>query len=432
LSVSGVPAGASANFSVNPVTPGNSSVLTISNTHLASPGPYIMQISASNGNITLFSSAALTLYTAVPSQVTLVSPSNGASGVLPAPTFTWNAASQADSYLLEVSANATFTPVLYSANVTGTSHTIGSGLSQVTPYWWRVMASNLCGDGAVSAVSSFTTGTVPPILLVDDDDNGPDVRSFYTAALDGLGLVYDVWNTNNSDNEPTAAQLAPYDVVIWFTGDEFGGFCGPSGASEAALASWLTGGGCLFICSQDYRYDRGFTAFMDSQLGVTSITNDVAQTSATGTGSVFTGLGPYALSYPFTNFSDRMVIDADAETAFMGSTSSGVQGPVAVNKDGGDWRTTYWAFPLEAVPDVNARRDLMGVVLDWCSGLNQQPCYGDVTATLGIVDVDDLLAVINSFGTSGSPGTVAGDATGNGIVDIDDILAVVNAWGPCP
>jgi hypothetical protein len=71
-------------------------------------------------------------------------------------------------------------------------------------------------------------------------------------------------------------------------------------------------------------------------------------------------------------------------------------------------------------------------VLDWCTGLNQQPCYGDVTATLGIVDQDDLLAVINSFGNSGSPGTVAGDATGNGVVDLDDILAVINGWGPCP
>ena len=46
----------------------------------------------------------------------------------------------------------------------------------------------------------------------------------------------------------------------------------------------------------------------------------------------------------------------------------------------------------------------------------------------GIVDVDDLLAVINTWGPcAGCPS----DITGNGIVDVDDLLAVINGWGPC-
>jgi len=64
------------------------------------------------------------------------------------------------------------------------------------------------------------------------------------------------------------------------------------------------------------------------------------------------------------------------------------------------------------------------------------PDNGDGTFGNGIVNVDDLLAVINAFGQSGGPCDTApanGDGTfGNGIVNVDDLLGVINALGPCP
>jgi hypothetical protein len=48
------------------------------------------------------------------------------------------------------------------------------------------------------------------------------------------------------------------------------------------------------------------------------------------------------------------------------------------------------------------------------------------------VDIDDLLAVINVWGSTGAPGTVVGDVDGNGVVDIDDLLSVISGWGNCP
>jgi hypothetical protein len=47
----------------------------------------------------------------------------------------------------------------------------------------------------------------------------------------------------------------------------------------------------------------------------------------------------------------------------------------------------------------------------------------------GSVDVDDLLAVINSWGKCAD---CAADINGNQVVDVDDLLAVINAWGGCP
>jgi hypothetical protein len=46
----------------------------------------------------------------------------------------------------------------------------------------------------------------------------------------------------------------------------------------------------------------------------------------------------------------------------------------------------------------------------------------------GIVNADDLLAVINAWSLTGERPE---DVTGNNIVDVDDLLAVINAWGPC-
>src|SRR5690606_18481541 len=143
-----------------------------------------------------------------------------------------------------------------------TTHNATTALDPVTTYYWRVTPSNVCGDGSASSAFSFTTADIPPILLVDDDDNGPNVQATYTSALNNLGLDYDIWDTVNTDDEPTLSDLMAYRMVIWFTGDEFGGFAGPSGATEAALASWLDAGNCLFLSSQDYHYDRGLTSFM--------------------------------------------------------------------------------------------------------------------------------------------------------------------------
>jgi V8-like Glu-specific endopeptidase len=416
------PAGTTVSFSVNPVFPPGSSIMTISNTAAAAPSLYMVQVTGVDPKYTLNANVTLELYNGVPAQPALALPADGATGVYPAPSFGWNAVAQAQSYDIQVASDPAFTQLIVEANVALNAYS-GTALAHFTTHYWRVRANSPCGSSDYSTAFSFTTGTTPPILLVDDDDNNPDVRSYYTAALDGLSLQYDIWNTANSDNEPSPAQLAPYQTIIWFTGDEFGGFCGPSAASEAALSQWLDAGGCLFICSQDYRYDRGFTNFMDTRLGVATITNDVSQTSVTGLGSVFTGYGPYTLSYPFTNFSDRMVADADAELSFNGN-----QQGAAVNKDGGTWRTSFWGFPLEAVNDANARRDLIARILDWCSDLVPEPCAGDIAGNNSAVDIDDLLMVINNWGAvTPNPADIDDD----GDVDVDDLLAVINAWGPC-
>lgn len=371
LSAAGQPPNYDASFSVNPVIPPGTSALTFTNSGVSSPGAYAINIVGIALTHTVTTTVNANLFTELPGSMTLTSPADGATNVDLSPTFDWAGATQAGSYYLEVATDNAFNDIIYTATTQSTTYQATAVLDPLSTYYWRVTPSNACGGGSVSAVYSFTTRDIPPILLVDDDDNGPDVRSRYTDILDNLGLFYDIWDTNNSDNEPTATNLAPYSMVIWFTGDEFGGAAGPGAAGEAALGSWLDGGKCLFLSSQDYHYDRGLTSFMQTYLGVASMTNDNGDyTSVTGQGVVFSGLGPYPLTYPFTDFSDPVNPDATAEVAFVGNNSNNA----AINKDSGVYRTTFWAFPFEAMT-VAAREEALQVAVDWCG-------TGAVTGTL--------------------------------------------------
>jgi hypothetical protein len=64
-------------------------------------------------------------------------------------------------------------------------------------------------------------------------------------------------------------------------------------------------------------------------------------------------------------------------------------------------------------------------------------CEGDITGAgglpNGVVDTDDLLAVINSWGVCAAPcpADISLSPCADGIVATDDLLAVINNWGAC-
>jgi hypothetical protein len=363
LASSGEPAGTTVLFGTNPVTPPGSSTMTVTNTGAATAGSYTITVTGTSAPSAIVhdTDVALNLFDGVPGSVTLTTPADGATNQSLTPTLMWTAATEGTSYDVEVATDAGFTNIVYTATVSGTSHTVGSALDPVTQYFWHVRGSNVCGDGAYSTAFSFTTRAIPPFLLVDDDDNATDVRPTYEAAMTALGHPYDVWNTANSDTEPSALNLTPYHTVIWFTGHEFGGAAGPGAAGEAALGTWLTSGSkCLFISSQDYHYDRGLTAFMTTYLGVSSVANDTSQTTVTGTGT-FAGLGPYALAYPFTNFSDTITPNGTAAASFTGNV-----GTAAIRKDGGAYRTHFFGYPWETISTAAGREAVLQRLLEDC------------------------------------------------------------------
>ena len=87
----------------------------------------------------------------------------------------------------------------------------------------------------------------------------------------------------------------------------------------------------------------------------------------------------------------------------------------------------------EKTPDLD-RLTRIVVSIDMGAYERQQtPCGADVNSD-GVVNIDDLLHVINHWGTCGAPcpsDCGPGPCGGDGVVNIDDLLLVINQWGPC-
>jgi hypothetical protein len=368
LSAQGAPAGTQTTFGINPFNQATSTTLTISNTNETTPGSYPITIFGAMPASTSAATVTLELLD-TPAVVTPVAPVVNAADISMIPTFSWNSSASATGYRLEIATEPTFTTPLYAINTNSTRHTITGRLDPNTTYYWRVRASNGCGDGTFSAASSFATRAAPPVLLVDDDDNDPDVLTAYTAALDATATNYDVFDTiNNSDQDPTADLMDAYGLVIWFTGGNFADQTGPNAYGEAELIDYLSNSTdrCLLMSSQDYLWVRGINleepnSFMVSYLGVNSAVSDVGDSVAAGTND-FAGLGPYTLDFPYFNYTDQLSPSSTAMTAFVSDDGQ----PIGVSKITTNYRSSWWAFPFEAIPGADNRRIVMERALGWC------------------------------------------------------------------
>ncbi|OGO31382.1 MAG: hypothetical protein A2136_03000 [Chloroflexi bacterium RBG_16_54_11] len=268
------------------------------------------------------------------------------------------------------------------------------------------------GDLAVD----FSLDPLPCILLVDDDADGPDVRAAYTTALDDLGLEYNVWDTSSQGN-PAEVDIAGYQQVMWFTGLPWSGTF--TADNEAAVGAYLDAGGNFFLSSQDYLYDVGLTPFGTDYLHILNFNSDVNQTMVTGQ-NAFAGLGPYSLSYPFTNYSDIVNPDGQSQLAFMGNV-----GDAAISFDGASFRTAFFGYPFEALPNLAARSAVMnriandffgGCVEPWAVSITPptdtrtgdpgtQVVYTYMVTNLGPAAQDVSLSVTGNAWTTVAPAT---------------------------
>ncbi|MBC7195106.1 MAG: fibronectin type III domain-containing protein, partial [Caldisericia bacterium] len=121
-----------------------------------------------------------------PSPPSLSSPSNGAMNVSLTPTFSWNPSSGTTpiNYTLQISTNSSFSSYVYNQNIgTSTSYTLPSGkLNPSTTYYWRVKATNSCGEQISSTWSFKTTNSITPpttygIMSVTPTSWSPSVNS---------------------------------------------------------------------------------------------------------------------------------------------------------------------------------------------------------------------------------------------------------------
>jgi hypothetical protein len=108
---------------------------------------------------------SFTTAVAPPPIPTLLSPMDAALNVPISTTLSWNAATGAATYTIQVSTSSSFTSfIVNQSGIASTSYWVFSGLSNNSQYYWRVNATNISGTSAWSSVWSFTTILSTPAL----------------------------------------------------------------------------------------------------------------------------------------------------------------------------------------------------------------------------------------------------------------------------
>ena len=152
LSIFGVPEGALAEFTVNPVTPTFTSTLTIAQTDLAEPGSYPMDLVGVATTNTFTASIRLDLFNAVPDMPLLLTPTDGAVDQPLQPVFTWEGAPFSSEYNFRLDRSPLFPQPVLVENLEDPTFTPTSTLEGGRCYWWSVQPLNLWSgqlDGAI-------------------------------------------------------------------------------------------------------------------------------------------------------------------------------------------------------------------------------------------------------------------------------------------
>jgi uncharacterized repeat protein (TIGR01451 family) len=221
---------------------------------------------------------------------------------------------------------------------------------------------------ALVQAAVLTSKAPAPILLIDDD-RWYDQEDKYETALAGAGFRYDYWRTGWASDEPSQGSppldaLQCHPILVWFTGYDW--FAPVTDEEEATLAAYLDGEGRLFLSSQDFLYYHHRDLISQAYLGAVAHTEDVTPTQAAGVPEDPIGdrLGLYPLSYPFDNLSDAVVPAPEVAVPFRDQERR----PIAVARQGGGYRTVFFTFPFETLPEAG-RAEVMERVVGWLSWL---------------------------------------------------------------
>ncbi|MEO6037931.1 MAG: reprolysin-like metallopeptidase, partial [Saprospiraceae bacterium] len=196
LSATGLPAGASATFSPNPVAPGSSSTMTISFAAGTPEGTSDITITGTAGSTVTTTVISPTFVSNDFSALALQTPVDGAVGIAQSPTLVWADVPDADKYEIQVATNPSFaagTIKASNSNLTVASYTVPTVLEKSTAYYWRVRPVNECNNALWTEAFSFNTLVESCSVLTASDlpknisaNSTPTVESKITVGVGGV------------------------------------------------------------------------------------------------------------------------------------------------------------------------------------------------------------------------------------------------------
>ena len=226
---------------------------------------------------------------------------------------------------------------------------------------------------AAPLVIPFTYLTDDLDVLIVDDDGAQGYESYYTAALDTLGMSYGVWDL--TAGKLTDDVLQAYSLLIWQIGESY-----PTLDAEDRdfLTNHLDNGGSLFLTGQDIGWELNTSdsgnydpTWYHDYLHANYVLDDTnlyyldgVAGDPIGDGLVLHiqgGDGANNQAYP-----DAILPrDADAASILIYRSGANYVGGVRAADAASGARVVYLGFGFEAIDNAQHRADLLGPALQW-------------------------------------------------------------------
>ncbi|MDA9774008.1 M12 family metallo-peptidase [Saprospiraceae bacterium] len=232
LSASNLPGSSTITFDSQIIAAGTATSFEINNTAGLAEGNYTITISGVSGAINRDVNYVLTVEEAA-GTTTLDLPVDNATDIGIIPSLSWILKSNANSYDIQVSEDASFAILDVDETVNTNFYSPDMSLQALTLYHWRVRAATDCGDTPWSMVREFTTEDCAASFIQNTPvpisaSGTPVVTSVMTVT--GSGTVQDlevsnVFGTHTWIEDLTVELIAPggSPVVVLWTGE-----CGDS------------------------------------------------------------------------------------------------------------------------------------------------------------------------------------------------------------
>ncbi len=212
FSVNGLPAGVNASFSPTSLSSDSDFDMTLSGLNNAAAGNYSLEIIGQNNGVTRSKIINLHILRNTFDSQLLVSPANEQANIRIPVTLTWAPNPNAETYLVQVAYNSSFSNIFVEREVTSTSITLSDAMSNGTTYYWRVKPKNRCWEGNYSQTWQFDTMVINcgqgynlnPVDIPSSINNSPITSTLNYANSDNISYlkVYlDITHSQISDLE---------------------------------------------------------------------------------------------------------------------------------------------------------------------------------------------------------------------------------------
>ncbi|GAB2835454.1 reprolysin-like metallopeptidase [Ferruginibacter profundus] len=237
LSASGNPAGTTVSFSVNPVVPGNNTVVTLNNTNLVPFGTYSVLITGISGTITQTKTLTFTIAPGT-GPVINIQPTGQSACIGGSVTFSVTSAAGI-SYQWQSSTNGGVS-FFNIAGATGSTYTIPGVLATQNNYQYRCLVTGQCNT--TTSTAGILTINNAPAFTQQPANAGACAGNpvSFTAAASGVGVTYQ-WQVSTDGgvtfNNIGSATAATYTFVTTLAQNGNLYHCVATGACSPATTS---------------------------------------------------------------------------------------------------------------------------------------------------------------------------------------------------